>query len=295
MPLPPPDLPDWWPLAHASDRCPVAGWDLHVQAVGQGPLLLFLHGTGAGAFSWAPLVERLATSYRCLLLDLPGHGFTRPLDPRQATDRSLPAMAAVVRALLTARGDTPIGIVGHSAGAAIGWRLLLDGLPGRLLGIGAALVPPPAAYDRFARWWVAPIATAAPVAQLASALAREPATVEAILRRTGSTPPAALVRCYATLAATPAQVQGAMSMMAQWALRPLLRDAATQPCPVHLLHGAEDPFVPLARLREVVRSLPGVTLDVLPGGHLLHETDPDAVARVVRASLPANRPATLPR
>lgn len=39
-----------------------------------GPALLFLHGfMGLGA-DWAPVVERLADRYRCITVDLPGHG-----------------------------------------------------------------------------------------------------------------------------------------------------------------------------------------------------------------------------
>lgn len=278
-------LPTWWPHAAASRVVHVGPFQLHTQLIGHGPTLLLLHGTGAGAFSFAPLIDRLRIGYRCITLDLPGHAFTTLAPGQSMPALTLPAVTDIVRALLDTLDVQPVGIIGHSAGAAIGWELLRTSPHAslRLLGVNAALVPPPRAYDWLGRWWMAPIATNDLVARGLSAVASRPEAIPATLRRTGSHVPELLARCYATCAAMPTHVQGAMSLMAAWELRPLLAQLRGQAWPVHLLHGADDPWVPVAQLREALTNIDGVTLDIAPGGHLLHEEQPDLVASRVRA------------
>ena len=41
---------------------------------GEGPALVFVHGIGSGRYRWAPVVDRLVDDFRCVSVDLPGHG-----------------------------------------------------------------------------------------------------------------------------------------------------------------------------------------------------------------------------
>ncbi|MFZ9640801.1 MAG: alpha/beta fold hydrolase [Candidatus Nanopelagicaceae bacterium] len=47
--------------------------------------LLFIHGMGSAATAWKPLIQALHSEYRCITIDLPGHGES-PLLPHQAMD-----------------------------------------------------------------------------------------------------------------------------------------------------------------------------------------------------------------
>ncbi len=86
---------------------------------GDGPPLLFLHGGSAHAHWWDPVIVRLGRSYRCVALDLRGHGAsTRPLDG----DYRLEAHAADVAAAIDALALAGCGLIGHSFG---GWIALL--------------------------------------------------------------------------------------------------------------------------------------------------------------------------
>jgi magnesium chelatase accessory protein len=281
----PHDPPDWWPNAAHSRFVSVNGLRVHVQRVGEGPLLCCLHGTGAGTFSFAPLVDCLRRQFTCLLLDLPGHAFTTTLPGAPPPDLSLPGVARTVVAVLRALDQRPIGLIGHSAGAAVGWQLLATAPEEAtaLLGVNAALVPPPALYEWLGAWWMAPLAMQPVVARALSQLARSPGTIASTLAETGSTVPPALLRCYEACAATPRHVQGALSLMARWELRALLERVRERPWPVHLIHGADDPWVRLEQLRRAVHAIAGVTIDVVPGGHLVHEASPELVAARVRA------------
>jgi pimeloyl-[acyl-carrier protein] methyl ester esterase len=53
----------------------------HVEIVGQGKPLVLLHGWGMHSGVWQPLVKRLSQRYMLYLVDLPGMGHSRPVEP----------------------------------------------------------------------------------------------------------------------------------------------------------------------------------------------------------------------
>ena len=53
----------------------------HVEIVGQGKPLVMLHGWGMHSGVWQPLVKRLSKDYMLYLVDLPGMGSSRPIEP----------------------------------------------------------------------------------------------------------------------------------------------------------------------------------------------------------------------
>ena len=120
--------PDWrvqgktWPNREASSFVVAGGLRWHVQQMGEGPVLLLLHGAGAATHSWRDLAPLLARDFRVIAPDLPGHGFT---DTPPAEGLSLPGMARSLTSLLQALGVKPFMAVGHSAGAALAIRLAL--------------------------------------------------------------------------------------------------------------------------------------------------------------------------
>ena len=53
--------------------------------------------------------------------------------------------------------------------------------------------------------------------------------------------------------------------------------------PIHVLVGADDRFFPAGFQRRVARARLGVDADVLPGGHLIAQSNPDGVAKYLLA------------
>lgn len=75
-------------------------------------------------------------------------------------------------------------------------------------------------------------------------------------------------------------------MMANWDLPSLRARMGNVANPVLLVHGANDPAIPLAWARDAAGWLGHARLDVLPGlGHLAHEEDPDTAAALITAFL----------
>lgn len=292
--------PDWehdgrdWPNRTASRFVSAAGIVWHVQVAGDGPALLLLHGTGAATHSWAGVLPLLARRFTVVAPDLPGHGFTQ--DPGD-DGLSLTAMAARVAELLAVLDITPRFAVGHSAGAAVLARMALDATiaPTVIVSLNGALVPirngPGDApwYSGLARF----MATLPVVPWLLSWQAADRATVERVLRGTGSSVPEEIVTFYTRLLRKPGHVAAALGMMAAWDLGSLMRDLPRLAVPLLLVVGADDRTVPPADAERVRALVPDARIVVLPDlGHLAHEERPDLVAAVIEEAVlaPAGEP-----
>jgi magnesium chelatase accessory protein len=285
---PPARLPADWPHRSHSHTVTAAGLAWHVQswpsARADRPWLVLLHGTGASTHSWAGLAPLLAARFQVLTLDLPGHAFTQR--PR-ADGLSLPGMAALLAGLLKHLAIDPVAIVGHSAGAAVAARLVLDGgaRPRVLISLNGAWFPPGGADG----WWYAPAAKLLalnPVAPwLFSWHAARPATLKRLLAGTGSTLDTAGQARYAQLAANVRHVAAVLAMMASWDLSPLQHDLpklAALGCTLHLVAADRDGAVPPGQAQAVATRVPGAQLHRLPGlGHLAHEEAPALVAGLI--------------
>lgn len=115
-----------------------AGVRTRVLEAGEGErTLLFVHGLGARADRWRRNLGELADAgWRCLALDLPGHGFADKGPGLPATVRELSAWVAQAARELEVRDAV---LVGTSLGAHVLGRAALDGaIPAR----GLMLVGP---------------------------------------------------------------------------------------------------------------------------------------------------------
>jgi magnesium chelatase accessory protein len=290
-----------WPHRAASRFVVAGGLRFHVQVARSeaagGAAVLLLHGLGAASHSWRGLLPLLARHATVIAPDLPGHGFSelpRPAASARTHPLSLPSMAASIAALLDTLGLAPALVVGHSAGAAIAARLVLDGrvAPRALVSLNGALLPfrgvAGAVFSPAARL----LARLPLVPELVTALVGDNASVARMLRETGSAIDPEGLRLYARLVRDPGHVAGALGMMANWDLAALYRDLRRlRPAPL-LLAGRGDRTVPPADARRLAALIPGAEAAFLPGlGHLMHEERPDLVAAcILRLLDPAPSP-----
>jgi magnesium chelatase accessory protein len=278
-----------WPNRDLSRfvRTRAARW--HVQRGGAGPAVLLLHGAGGATHSWAGLIPRLLPDHEILAPDLPGQGFSTGAAPRF----SLPHMAEDVGALLAAEGFRPALIVGHSAGAAVAARMVLDGRaePAAILALNGAFTPfrgmAGIVFPTLAR-----MLALNPFAGALLARSAAPALVENLIAGTGSRIDPHGRALYTRLIGTPSHVSATLAMMARWDLGALLRDLPRLDLPVTLAVGLRDRAVPPETAEEVARLLPRAEIRRFPAlGHLMHEEEPDAAAALVREALAPARAA----
>jgi magnesium chelatase accessory protein len=271
-----------WPNRDASRFVTAAGITWHVQAMGEGPALLLVHGTGAATHSWRDLMPMLARDFSVIAIDLPAHGFTGAPERRRM---SLPGMAQDLAALLAVLGVAPAIAVGHSAGAAILARMCLDGLiaPAVLVSLNGAILPLVAMPEEL----FGPAARALVACKLVPRLfawqSSSPRALQRLIDSTGSKLDPHGIALYRRLASNPGHVGAALDMMANWGLSALQRDLPRLAVPLVLVAAANDRTVPPGEAQRVRRLVPSARLLSVPQlGHLAHEEDPAAFAGLIR-------------
>lgn len=271
-----------WPNRAASRFVEAAGLRWHVQVMGQGPVVLLVHGTGAATHSWRGLAPLLAERFTVVAPDLPGHGFTQ-MPARHLL--SLPGMTAALDGLLRVLGTAPAIAVGHSAGAAILARMCLERTiaPRALVSLNGALLPlrglPGQIFSPMAKL----VARTDLVPRLFARHATDRSVVERLMRETGSTIDALGIELYARLARRPGHVAGAFGMMANWDLKPLADALPRLATPLTLVVGTADRTIRPSEALRVRTLLPDARIVRLGGlGHLAHEERPERIDALVR-------------
>ncbi|WP_428483797.1 alpha/beta fold hydrolase BchO [Rhodopila sp.] len=276
-----------WPHRAASRFIQADGLRWHVQVIGSGPAVLLIHGTGASAHSWRTMAPVLAERCTVVAPDLPGHGFTGA--PRSPAGYSLPGVARGMTALLGALGISPVLVAGHSAGAAVAARMCLDGTisPAAVVSLNGALLPFPGMTNDFFGPAARLLASSSLAARAVTLFAGSRPSVERLLRSTGSRIDPEGQRLYARLVANPGHVQGALALMANWDLRPLVRDLPRLATRLVLVTGSNDGMVPSGEAYRVRALVPKAELFSLRGlGHLAHEERPDEIIALLNRLLP---------
>ncbi|WP_306120093.1 MULTISPECIES: alpha/beta fold hydrolase [unclassified Roseitalea] len=235
-----------------------------VHAGGDGPPALMIHGFGADALSWTPLVAPLAARHAVWTVDLPAHGRAGPLPADCA-----PADLAALVATALERFDAPVSLVGHSLGAAVALHVA-DQRPDR---VGALVLIAPAGWGtgldaRFLR----ELPRVETDGQAQALLAR-------LVARPGFITPAMARHVLAGLAA-----EGRRADLAR--LAEAMLAAPPPPAPragATVLWGTEDAINP----RDPDRPLPeGVALHSIEGaGHMPHAEVAGRVGRLVAQAL----------
>ncbi len=270
-----------WPNRAASRFVQAAGLNWHVQQMGQGPVMLLVHGTGASTHSWGELAPLFSRRFTVVALDLPGHGFT---DLPGAEGLSLPGMAGAIGSLLRVLRLNPEIVVGHSAGAAILARMSLDGriAPATLISLNGAFLPlrglPVHLLSPITRFLVAIPAISRMVARSAA----DEQAVRRLLADTGSRLTPEGIEKYRQLFRSPAHVAGALGMMANWRLDTLEREISRLAPALVLVAAGNDRTISPADAQRIRLRVPAARIVSLPGlGHLAHEEAPDIVAEVI--------------
>lgn len=275
-----------WPNASLSRRIngPIHRW--HVQEVGAGKTVLLLHGAGGSTHSFRDLLLQLSTQYHVIALDLPGHGFTQ-LGARHRSGLDL--MAKDIAALCIQEGWAPDVIVGHSAGAAVAFRLAAPDLlqreyPHIVIGINAALSEFKGIAGLLFPTMAKTLAALPFTARLFSGASSNSARVEALINSTGSILDAQGLELYRKLIADQNHVDGTLLMMAQWQLRPLLNQLSKHKGDAYFIVGDRDRTVLPHVSEDAAEIIPNAKVHyILGSGHLAHEEQPIEVASIIHS------------
>jgi len=124
-------MTDWSNPQLDSQFVSVGSERIHCKRAGDGPTVLFLHGSGSSMQGFERVAHALSSSFDVIRMDLPGFGLT---GPRADRDYRVPTYAATVADFLSAIGVNRCAVVGNSLGGNIAWNLALDE-PSRVTGL----------------------------------------------------------------------------------------------------------------------------------------------------------------
>lgn len=273
-----------WPHAAHSRLIRVRPHIWHVQEMGQGNTVLLLHGTSGSTHSWRDVMTDLAQDHHVIAVDLPGHGQTR-LGSRHRS--SLGAMAQDLQSLIDDQRWNISAVQAHSAGAALGLRLLqASNTAVPLVGINPALSPFRGLSGLLFPMAARMMAMTPLVGDLIGRRLARSGQVDALIGNTGSTLSPDGLDLYRRLFKVPHHIDGTLLMMAQWKLEGLMADLPKITVPCTFLIGENDKAVPPGSVKDAARLLPNAVVQTYPGyGHLLHEEAPHLVADQLRAAL----------
>ena len=258
--------------------------------LGDGPVVLFVHGQPGGGEDWRALAEELSRDHRAIAPDRPGWGS----HPRPAMGIAENA-AVLARVVERCGAEPPLTVVGHSLGGGVALELafLRPDLVGALVLVGSVGVS--AALSGLDRLLAVPVvgdglvrAGGVTIRKAAGAFRRVPdrwvagriakratalSTIQAVL--SSGVGDKVLGRARVSfLAEQRALVEETPSLERRL---PLLG------VPVAVVHGRSDRVVPLSAARLLAERIAGAELIVFPGeGHLLAFDRTAELAAIVR-------------
>jgi len=269
---------DWRPHVH---DVRVAGHSVRYCDYGSGPVLLLLHGLGCCWQWWLENLPALGAERRVIAVDLPGFGYSDPLEPPAGMAEQARVMHELCRQLELEETT----VAGHSMGGLVALALATADpeLVRRVILVNAGGVPMTEAR----------LSTVIGVIRLAhkllsrsgirTALTRRPRARRLLSRAATSNPRALSPQLAAEvvpLMAAPGFVDAVIA--AGRAVRDTEPEAVS--CPVLLVWGDRDPIVTVANAREMERRLPDARLVLIGGaGHTPMVERPDEFNRHVLA------------
>jgi pimeloyl-ACP methyl ester carboxylesterase len=266
---------------------------VRVLEVGEGRPLL-LHGVTLLADHWAPLLAKLR-GFRCIAVDLPGHGRSDPVDFRRLPLRRW--YVGMLGALLDRLGLPAAPVVGHSLGGMLGLWLALDA-PRRVQALMVMGAPAVALPGSHADLLLALLATPPLGRLLLGTPAPLPVYRWLLARSAGRHALASAAPEVVETSWRAARLPGVAGSVASFLERELQERHPRQGIaltgaelagirqPTLVIWGQDDQrFCPLPQARAAIAQIPTARLEVVPGGHQPWLDDPHHCATLLATFL----------
>lgn len=100
------------------------GVKIHYATIGNGPLIVMIHGFPDYWYTWRKQMEGLADKYQCVAIDQRGYNLSDK--PAGAENYDMRLLVGDVIAVIKQLGKDKAIIVGHDWGGAVAWQLALN-------------------------------------------------------------------------------------------------------------------------------------------------------------------------
>ena len=281
-------------------RITIHGHERAFIKMGEGPVLLLLHGLACDHTTWLPVVHQLARDFTVIAPDLLGHG----VSAKPRADYSVGGYANGMRDLLTVLNIDKVTVVGHSLGGGVAMQFAYQ-FPERTERL--ILVSPGGLGPE-----VTPLirAITLPGFDPAMAIATLPGIRHlgmAGMRALSHTP----IRALRDLNEVADIYDSFRDKHARSAIRHVVRavvdmrgqivtivDRAylTEAMPILVIWGTDDQVIPVKHADNAAAIAPGIKVEIIPNaGHFAHKDHPDRFVKIVRQFIRKTEPATYHR
>lgn len=100
------------------------GVKIHYASLGQGPLIVMIHGFPDFWYTWRDQMEALSDKFQCVAIDQRGYNLSDK--PKGVDNYAMRLLAGDVIAVIHALGKEKAIIVGHDWGGAVAWQVALN-------------------------------------------------------------------------------------------------------------------------------------------------------------------------
>ncbi len=100
------------------------GVKIHYASLGEGPLVVMLHGFPDFWYTWRDQMEALSSDFKVVALDL--RGYNKSDKPEGVENYAMPLLVSDVGAVIRHLGEERAIIVGHDWGGIIAWMFALN-------------------------------------------------------------------------------------------------------------------------------------------------------------------------
>lgn len=264
------------------------GVKIHYASLGQGPLLIMIHGFPDHWYTWHYQMEVLAPNYQVVAMDLRGYNLSDK--PKGVENYDLRLLVGDVQTVIRHLGRDKAIVVGHDWGGMIAWqfamhmpamteKLIILNLP-HPCGLARELAhnPQQQQNSQYARNFQQEEAHRSLTPEMLSTWVTEPAVKEAVKEKYVQ----ALKR---------SDIQAMLHYYQRnYPQEPYVEDtspAIKVQAPVLMIHGLKDQYLLAGALNNtwewVEKDLTLVTIPT--AGHFVHQDAPDLVARTIKSWL----------
>ena len=100
------------------------GHNIHYVSIGEGPVLLFVHGAPDFWYLWNNQMEALYGEYKCVAMDT--RGYNRSDKPKGMKNYDMDFLMSDVNAVIEDVGAEKVTLIGHDFGGLISWYFVMD-------------------------------------------------------------------------------------------------------------------------------------------------------------------------
>jgi len=100
------------------------GVKIHYAEIGEGPLVVMVHGFPDFWYSWRYQMAELSKDYKCVAID--NRGYNKSGQPEGDENYAMPLLVSDVAAVIKHFGEEKAIVAGHDWGGAIAWQVAIN-------------------------------------------------------------------------------------------------------------------------------------------------------------------------